>query len=128
MQVNIDVLKVNWDFRLFASFGKIFTFVESDVRTKEQILDNYCTEDSEHYVTVKSMVNWEIKDGIPPKKEVVFGIFAYFVYFLSTDIWNFSIFFWKILNNIKISFENCILYAKFNWKLIEVSAANMMLF
>lgn len=94
MQVNIDVLKVNWDFRLFASFGKIFTFVESDVRTKEQILDNYCTEDSEHYVTVKSMVNWEIKDGIPPKKEVVFGIFAYFVYFLSTDIWK------KIVKNV----------------------------
>ena len=55
--------------KLFLLFGKIFGFVESDVREKEQILQSCNREDPKHYATVKAMTTWEINDSANPVKQ-----------------------------------------------------------
>uniref|UniRef100_A0A0N5AC73 GLTP domain-containing protein n=1 Tax=Syphacia muris TaxID=451379 RepID=A0A0N5AC73_9BILA len=55
--------------KLFVLLGKIFSFVEADVQEKELILDRYCDDDSEHYATIGSMIEWETMDDIPSIKQ-----------------------------------------------------------
>ena len=55
--------------RLFNILGIIFSFVESDVKEKREILKQLHAEDSKNYKTVKTMVAYEIVPGQKPKRQ-----------------------------------------------------------
>ena len=52
---------------MFNILGMIFSFVESDVKDKREILRKLHADDSENYLTVKSMINFEIVPEGKPK-------------------------------------------------------------
>ncbi|KAE9549882.1 hypothetical protein FO519_006911 [Halicephalobus sp. NKZ332] len=53
--------------RMLNILGMIFSFVESDVKDKREILKKLHSEDSQNYSTVKSMVDFEILPEGKPK-------------------------------------------------------------
>jgi hypothetical protein len=55
--------------RLLKDLGILFSFVESDVHTKREILERLTTEDPDNYFTVKSMVFHECGDKDSAPKE-----------------------------------------------------------
>uniref|UniRef100_A0AC35G2L5 Glycolipid transfer protein domain-containing protein n=1 Tax=Panagrolaimus sp. PS1159 TaxID=55785 RepID=A0AC35G2L5_9BILA len=54
--------------RLFNILGIIFSFVESDVKEKREILKQLYQQDSQSYKSVNSMVEYEIVPGQKPKQ------------------------------------------------------------
>ncbi|KHN83196.1 Ceramide-1-phosphate transfer protein [Toxocara canis] len=54
--------------KLFTLLGAVFAFVRSDVEEKESILADLYASNPKHYATVRSMISWECRHGMPEEK------------------------------------------------------------